>query len=276
MNNEISLEDSQKIALSVLERFHSICEENGFKYFLAYGTLIGAIRHEGFIPWDDDIDVMMPRKDFDRFVVFCKENEKNLYPLRLHNRENTQYYWYGIPRLSDMRYKYVVDNTYEKPFDIGVFIDIYPLDNYGDSYDEAKRLFDKCFYMNRQYDWYVNPTSQGSTLRSIPKTILHYYMRITRGKLYSQEIDYRIRDYILSNTNENNRFLGMVCFAGKIVLYERSIVKNIELIKHNFSGKQFYIPKEYDYMLKQSFGDYMVFPPEEERHPTHHYKIYIR
>ena len=188
----LSLEEIQKQSLEVLSRFDEICTKNGFKYWLTYGTLIGAIRHNGFIPWDDDIDVMMPRDDFNRFIEFTQENERSLYPLKLHNRANTKNYWYGIPRFSNMNYKYIVEDKYEKQFDIGVFIDIYPLDNFGNTIEDAKRIFNKCRFFNRKYDWYINSISQGGFFRSLAKLILHIIVRIKEGANYSQRIDQEI------------------------------------------------------------------------------------
>ena len=272
----LSLEEIQKQSLEVLSQFDEICTKNGFKYWLTYGTLIGAIRHNGFIPWDDDIDVMMPRDDFKRFVEFAQENERRLYPLKLHNRANTKNYWYGIPRFSNMNYKYIVEDKYEKQFDIGVFIDIYPLDNFGNTIEDAKRIFNKCRFFNRKYDWYINSISQGGFFRSLAKLILHIIVRIKEGANYSQRIDQEIVEYICQNTSNSDEFLGMVAFAGKIVRYDKRIVGDIDIVRHDFSGKQFNIPKEYDYILRQSFGDHMILPPEGERHPTHNYRVEIR
>lgn len=275
MKTELSLQEIQKCALDVLSKFDEICIENGFKYWLSFGTLIGAIRHNGFIPWDDDIDVMMPRKDFDKFIQFAKENEKALYPFRLHDRSNTQNYWYGIPRFSNMEYKYVVDDKYEKPFDIGVFIDIYPMDNYGDSIEEAEILFNHCKKLNRQYDWYINSVSQGNIFRTIIKKILHIYMRVTKSSSYSQEIDNEIRSFILNNSSDDNRYCGHVAFAQKLGRYDKQVIQDMKVIRHVFEDREFNIPENYQHVLK-GYGDFMQFPPESERHPTHNYKVYKR
>ena len=136
----LTLRECQQQMLRVLLRFDEICKENKFKYFLYGGTLIGAVRHNGYIPWDDDTDVMMPRSDFDKFIQFAKDNEKVLYPFRLCDRANTKNYYYGIPRFSNMEFRYVVDNEHEKTFDIGTFIDIYPLDNDCDTKSDAVKL----------------------------------------------------------------------------------------------------------------------------------------
>ena len=100
----LTLQECQQEALKVLIKFDEICKKNNFKYFLIYGTLIGAIRHNGFIPWDDDLDVMMPREDFDKFVRYAKDNAKGLLPFKLCDRSNTENYCYGIPRFSNLEF----------------------------------------------------------------------------------------------------------------------------------------------------------------------------
>ncbi|WP_303834050.1 phosphorylcholine transferase LicD [Ruminococcus flavefaciens] len=277
MGKEIKdLKDIQALSLTVLKRFDEICQKNGFKYFLAYGTLIGAIRHNGFIPWDDDIDVMMPRKDFNRFIAYTEKHKKELYPLKLHNRRNTENYYYGIPRFSDMKYQYTVIDNYEKGFDIGVFIDIYPLDNFGNNREDAERLFKKCRQMNREFDWYVNTISKVSFIRTLVRKTMHCLMHIKYKKDYKNEIDKRIEKYILNNTSEDDKYIGVVLWASKIWQYDKSKLQGLKTVRHKFEDYEFNIPAAYDYMLKKGYGDYMQLPKEEDRHPYHNYRIQVR
>ena len=126
MHKELSLEECKHVSLQVLIKFDQICKVKGLRYYLMYGTLIGAIRHNGFIPWDDDIDVMMPRQDFDQFIKYCADHSEELWPLKLHTRANTAKYSYGIPRFSDMTYRYNNLDATGEELDIGAFIDVYP------------------------------------------------------------------------------------------------------------------------------------------------------
>lgn len=272
---ELSLSEIQQESLKVLLRFDEICGQNGWHYFLAYGTLLGAVRHGGFIPWDDDVDVMMPRKDFDQFVRYALDNEASLKPLKLHNRANTPNYSYGIPRFSNMEYRYIIDNDYEESFDIGVFIDIYPVDNHGNSREEAEQIFKKCLDMHRQYIWYINKRSPG-VLRNAAKFLIHHYMVLRRGRHYSQTADAEVLAYIQSHTSDQDKYVGVPAWEPAMVLYERALVKDWETEKHSFEGHMLNIPQAYDYILQCSYGDYRQLPPERDRHPTHSYKVVPR
>ena len=138
---ELSLREIQLAELEVLLRFDEICKNNNYKYFLSCGTLLGAIRHKGFIPWDDDVDVMMPREDFQKFCAWIIANPQK--DLEFCSRANTPNYVYGIPRLSDKRYRYISNKTNMKNIEIGAFIDIYPIDSFGSSLEYAKVLSKK-------------------------------------------------------------------------------------------------------------------------------------
>ena len=132
---ELTMKEMQQVAFNILKQVAAICEKNGFRYTLAYGTLIGAIRHKGFIPWDDDIDIMMPRPDYERFISYCNEHPQELNNLQLFNMDVCKDYPYMITRVSNSNTILEVEN--EKSYGIGVFIDIYVLDGAGKTKEEA-------------------------------------------------------------------------------------------------------------------------------------------
>lgn len=272
----LTLQECQQEALKVLIKFDEICKKNHFKYFLIYGTLLGAIRHNGFIPWDDDLDVMMPREDFDNFIRYAKDNAKELLPFKLCDRSNTKNYWYGIPRFSNLEFTYVNEHSYEKAFELGTFIDVYPLDNYGSNFKDAENLWKKFQRINRMFSWYINSESPRGLIVTMVKSFLHLYMKIIKGAKYEKKIEDEIREAVLKNTSEKDAYVGLLVWASKVVLYEKAKLQDLETIDHLFEGHMFPIPKCYDYMLKQSYGDYMKLPPEEERNPYHGYNIYRR
>ena len=274
---ELTLQEIQQAALQVLIRFDQICKENDFKYFLIYGTLLGAIRHKGFIPWDDDIDVMMPRKDFDSFVIYMETHEKELAPLKLHTRRNTKNYCYGIPRLSDMTYKYITTETWGEQFDIGVFIDIYPWDDFGNNEEQGEALWKKCMRINTEYRLYLYPKNQNDgILRAVERTIAHNLICAVKGKYYHNKVDEVLREYVMSNTSVDDVYYGLVIWATRVVQFEKSRLMNLEAIPHEFEGYTFNIPAAYDYLLQLSYGDYMELPPVEQRQPTHLYHMVRR
>ena len=134
----LTMHETQRIALEILHTIAQICEERGLRYYLVYGTLIGAVRHQGFIPWDDDVDIMMPRPDHDLLMEYLDEHIGEYPHLEVFNRETCPDYPYMITRISDNRYDLRMEN--EKPFGMGVFIDIYPYDGLGNTRKEAVRF----------------------------------------------------------------------------------------------------------------------------------------
>ena len=133
---ELTLRQMQEGALSILKKLDGICREQGLRYFLFYGTLIGAIRHKGFIPWDDDLDVAMPRPDFDRLVEYCRRHREELLPMHLMTVDDNPRYVYPIARFSDTRYRVKYQGI--RDYGLGLFVDIYPLDGCGDTEEEAR------------------------------------------------------------------------------------------------------------------------------------------
>lgn len=276
MERELTLQEIQKNSLEVLIQFDKICREQGISYCLAYGTLIGAIRHAGFIPWDDDIDVWMPRKDFEAFKSFCLQNEEQMWPYKFCCRENTQNYTYYIPRFCNQEYQYVSLNDKHKNPEIGIFIDIYPLDNYGASKEKGIELAKRISRINWKYAAYVDPKSDRGGFHNFTKYGIHFFMRIIYGKNYCLRTEEKINILLSKYTSKNDKMVGVPTWEpeGYYIRYPKELfAENVEC---RFEGNMFFIPKGYDEILRMSYGDYMKLPPEEEQKPSHNYKIYKR
>lgn len=134
---ELSLREVQKISLNILKIVDDICRQEGLTYCLFYGTLIGAIRHNGFIPWDDDIDIAMPRNDYDKLKQYFIKHKDNLMPYVYFDPDTNENYPYMLARICDIRFKIETENEYE--YEMGCFIDIYPMDII--SANKYKRFF---------------------------------------------------------------------------------------------------------------------------------------
>lgn len=268
----LSLREIQSAELENLRVINDLCKKIGVTYYLAYGTLLGAIRHHGFIPWDDDTDIWMPREDFDKFLKYCKSHADKLKPFKLTTRQNTKNYPYGIPRFCDLRYKYVTTSSAERQFELGVFTDIYPLDNLGDiSLENDKKLVDYTYKLNVSYERYNSGVSN-NRFKALLKKINYYLLHIIHGKNYAKTVDSKIIKKIKSYADPNNKFVGMVAWDNLYVRYKKEDFQYTRLV--DFEGYKFVVPSGYDRILKQTYGDYMKFPPKSERHPYHGYKIY--
>lgn len=268
---ELNLRQIQEAMLGNLKFIHEFCEKHELTYYIAYGTLLGAIRHKGFIPWDDDNDVWMPREDFDKFVKLCNNGALEGTPFVLCSREKTKNYPYGIPRLSNMNYAYIVTNKWEPQFDIGIFTDIYPLDNYCDDEKKALELLDKTKKLNKEYARWLYGRGK-NIFKTIPKYVVHNLLRLKLGNNYNEQIDKKIYLEIKKYTNINDPYVGVPSWDGRLLRHLKSSFKDRLIVE--FENEKFYAPSGFDTILKDRYGSYMEFPPENERHPYHGYKIY--
>lgn len=261
---ELTEKELKDESFKVLQKFKEICEKNGFKYCLMYGTLIGAIRHGGFIPWDDDIDVMMPRPDYEKFVAYCAAHKEELKPLELMHYKTNEKYIYPIARLSNS--DFFVDYKNTKDYGLGCFVDIYPFD--GVNYDDKKHIRKLRTLMKMVgVKSHVRPAMNGKPLKYPFKLVAFYLFKLFDTKkliekldLLSQKYDYETSDYV-----------ECVCWEAKF-RFDKSLFDN--MVMRKFEDDVFCVPERYDELLKAYYGDYMALPPENERYGHHFYKAY--
>jgi lipopolysaccharide cholinephosphotransferase len=270
MAEELNLREIQLGAYEVLKKIHQICIEQHLTYFLIYGTLIGAIRNKGIIPWDDDIDIMMPRPDYEKLKKYFISNEEILKPYKFFDKSTVPDYPHMIARISDMRYCVTFNN--EKNYGIGLFVDIYPLDGVGTDETRAIRLLHKtkkiaslCFLTSRRSFGVDNTDSKLKMIIKCPAYIwakfrgnTHYIKILTR---FSNMFRYEDSEYVAC----------LVWPAGKKYGRERDVFKKniFDTIDYPFEDGIFKIPAGYDEFLSVTYGDYMT-PPEEKGKKTHH------
>ena len=268
-NKELSLVEIQQEMLNTVIKIDEICKLLNIKYSLAYGSLIGAIRHKGFIPWDDDLDIWMTKQDLDIFSEYCNSHSDEIKPFKLCNRGNTLNYAYNIPRFANLSYKYVNTDKHQAMFDIGIFVDIYPIEGYGDSKKEIKKLAEKSIKLNYLYDIYVNPNSRDGSIKTIIKKIIFCVLHMIYKNNYYLVQEKKFDRYIKRYAKQNCSYVGCVRWAPKTpVLHKRAEVFDengcLNVIECDFEGEKLRILKNYDAILKNSYGDYMQLPPENE------------
>jgi len=271
---ELSIQEIQEVSLEILKSVADVCEELHLRYFLTYGTLIGAIRHKGFIPWDDDVDIMMPRKDYEELLSYFLTHSEDYPHLELYNPETCSDYPYMISRFCDNRYLLRVEN--EKPYGIGIFIDVYPLDGLGDTLANAIHVGRKgnilstfCYQSTRIHYNPATSTSGHKLLKAIVKVPVYCAAKII-GKNYFQ----RQLNKLIRIPYDDAEYVGPVVWlvGGEENIFPRKWFN--ELIDVPYEQYCFKVPKLYDQFLRKMYGDYMQMPPEKNRVGHHFYKAF--
>lgn len=264
---ELSLDESRKIMIDMLEEIDEYCRNNNIQYFLTGGTLLGAIRHNGFIPWDDDIDIALKRNDYEKLINDFKSSSGNVEILCYKNKKN--YIW---PAAKVVNNKTVlIENGIEKA-KIGIFLDMFPLDYINGDYEFAKSFVRKVLmWKNILTLKYLKISNRRPLYKNIIIIVSKLFYLIP-DKLIIKKID------SLSQTYAGQHESKYLCnFSGAWGV--REIVKSEAFdksIDHVFENRIFKIPYEYDYILQKIYGNYMELPPEEKRASTHSFKVYCK
>lgn len=271
MNRELSLEEVHKETLNVLKKIDDICEHNDIKYSIMYGTLIGYMRHNGFIPWDDDMDVCMLRPEYDKFVAYCNEHEEELYPFKLMSKYTADDYPFNLQRFCDTRFKMVKTDGLSDA-GMGLFIDIYPLDALGNVKNGAKKQIEKKKTFWMQCVGCAQSKNIMGTNKSFVKRLLRFpvylYSHMKGTKYFLDKFDMLTNSY----SYEDSKYVGDLIWDNCVTYYEKEWFEDVEDII--FEGVKTKIPVQTKKVLEEEYGDYMTPPPEEERVPYHEYIIY--
>lgn len=272
MQEELSIRETQAVSLEILKTVADICEQQKLRYTLLYGTLLGAVRHKGYIPWDDDVDIMMPRPDYEALLAYFKEHAEELPHLQVFEPRTCKEYPYMITRISDDRYWIDMDN--EEPYGMGVFIDIYPFDGLGNTPEEAlsyglkgDRLSSFCYQATRKR-YAVETTT--SALRKVLKFPIFLVSKMI-GKNHFQN---KLSALAGKKPYDQSEYVGCVVWlsGGEKDIFPREWFDKTMLAP--FEQFEFRIPENYDALLKKVYGDYMKLPPEKDRVGHHNYKVY--
>ncbi len=265
---KIEIEELRKILLELMDEIHAFCEKHGLKYYLSGGTLIGAIRHKGFIPWDDDIDIYMPRPDYDKFMQIYPKVGDNI----LHEHCLNADYKYPYAKLCKSNTLLIEKGGYGG-INMGVYLDIFPLDALGNSEKEAKSLMRKLVpYVNLNLSLLVEQWRDNvSFIKNFAIWNLHNVALMAGGhKKLLDKIDKIIRKYDYESSALVGEFIDEI-------QYKRITDKRLYDVRilHNFEGRQYYIPAGYDKILTDFYGDYMTPPPPEKQVLTHGFDAYV-
>lgn len=263
-----SLNEIKEIELKILLDIKKICESANIRYYLCGGTLLGAIRHNGFIPWDDDIDIYMPRPDVERFIKAMERVSQNYRVLKPLDEG----YYYNFVKVVDIN-TIMIEKGINRIEGLGVFVDIIILDGMPNKSKDIKKRYRKLESLRNKINGFA------LTFPKVRKNLALYCWNLYRY-LYCQHhtlIEAQAR-YI----NEANKFnydtSAFVMASGGC--YGLKDVFPAEWFKYDcdleFEGFLFKGPREYDSLLRQLYGDYMKLPPLEKRKPPHQNDVYIK
>lgn len=257
----------QLIEIGILKDFDKICNENNLDYFLVGGSAIGAIRHKGFIPWDDDIDVGMSREDYDKFLKIVKKEYSKKYSI-LNNDTNNRYPAMNT-RLQLKGTTYKTIDFKDIPGEFGIFLDIYSFDNIPDDDKLMKKQATKAWFYGKLM-----------VLSGVKKPTIYYYgikAKILHMILFVAHYVFKIfhistrslyckaRKYsTMYNNEKTSRFAFMFDPKRYTSILSKDDVYPTKRIE--FEGMKVKVPNRIEVYLKKRYGDYMKLPPVDKRH----------
>ena len=266
MSDALSLKEIQECELEILKRIVSVLKENNIHYFLAYGTMLGAVRHDGFIPWDDDIDIFVPRDDYEKLKLI------------LRNKGLTEKYLsYGIPgdkgypypfiKITDLRYR-VQDQNIKDKFQLNLWIDVFPLDHLPDDDVRDKTITIKTSKIMSILSLEITKMQNANNARIAVKRVIGKLLGGYSG--INKYIDRRARR--INSSNMNSNVLGNIVWPqyGRDFFSKRM---TFPVVSHQFCDESFMIPEDYENHLSYLYGDFMQLPPEEKRQ-RHYITVY--
>lgn len=263
MNNFLTIEEIHKEELIMLQTFVNFCEEHNLQYFICGGTLLGAVRHKGFIPWDDDIDILMPRPDFEKFQEIVKKNNLLIdHYLEVHS--------FGLKNLNDpfckvMNLNTVMDKHYiEDEFDKHLWLDVFPMDGLPESDKKTKKIYKKILFLRRilvmlKAKEEVIKNESKTKLKAMIKPIIRIMLKPIGVQGIVKMIDNTCKKY----DYETLKYVGGIAWG--YGPQEKLLKENIKDCKISFEGLQVNTFSCYDEYLKNLYGDYMKLPPKEKQ-----------
>lgn len=268
----LSLDEIKNTELNVLKVIDKICDENNIKYSLFGGSAIGGVRHHGFIPWDDDIDIMILRKDYEKLLnIFQKHNNNinNCMFMDATIQKDYNYVWGKVVNLNTT----AKETGIRKIENYGVFVDIFPIDKIPENIKERLRFYKRLRRRNQIINLciYDKQISNNKIKLYIKKFIAVFLAFIDLHKFVLKTIDL-MKKYNHTNSKKYSMLHIRTAINEKIVYDETELA---EIIKIPFEDTKISIYKEYDRMLKKRFGNYMALPPIEERKSGHNWE-YIK
>ena len=260
----LSEEEIKEVELGVMDYIHNLCQKENINYSLAYGTLLGAVRHKGYIPWDDDVDISLKRDEYDKLYQAVLRDNDPIY--KVASWENDARYPYSFYRVYDARTVY--ENNYiENDIDLGICVDVFPFDYYADVNKEMVKL--DTYRRLSVYTLY-GIHSKNAGLKNIIRYLLVLVFRLTRVKTWNKKMnllsmqanDNDSIDYLMENKRTSTKF-------------EKTLLDKV--MDSPFEDRTYKIPEASHQILSAIYGDdFMEIPPVEKRVKHDDFVAYIK
>ena len=261
---KLDIDEIKEVELGVMDYIHNICREKGINYSLAYGSLLGAVRHRGFIPWDDDLDIALKRDQYDQLYQAILEDNNSIY--KVVSWENDSRYPYPFYRVYDSRTVY--ENNYiQNDIELGICVDVFPFDDYKDVNKEITKLD-----MYRRLSVYTlyGIRNKEAGIKNIVRYLMLVAFRLTRVKTWNKKLN------DCSKAPVNSEYIDYLMESKK---YSTKLDAKAldEVVECRFEDRVYNIPKDYDHILTTIYGsDYMEIPPLEKRIQHDDFVAYIK
>ena len=272
MQDIIELRELHEIELDILQEIDRICRKENIRYYLAGGTLLGAVRHKGFIPWDDDVDIAMPREDYERFLKVMHKGGHPYY--KILAMEYMEEYPYTFAKVVDTRTR-LQEEIGKDLSEMGVFVDIFPLDGMGDDRDQAmSRMMKIIRIRSRIEEATLKEEEIKNKETNLKNKIIKEAANVLIRLIGVQRSYAHMIEYVKKKDFHQSYWIASAVGGAGI---ERELVEREhfdEVLEMEFEGKMFYAPKGYDIYLKNLYGNYMQLPPKDQRVAPHRGKIW--
>lgn len=273
MRKQVSSTEQKNIMLEILDYIEKVCSKYDIPYSLSGGTLLGAVRHQGFIPWDDDIDIMLTRNNYDK-LIYQLEKEPGGYTFL--NFSVTGYKYVFAKLCSSITYQKSPNSEIDK---LGIFVDIFPIDSLPTQTLEREQFIReiKQAQRNASMSDFYSYAGSDTYLKKIIKKFLYFprFYRLSREltmKERLEELNLKMQKY----NNVDTKYVGFVC--SRYALTKEKFPRGIfeEYSYYEFEGRKYQGIEDADVYLKQLYGDYMQMPPKNKQVNHDFYRWYWR
>lgn len=280
---KLTLAEIQQLELEILDVFDGICKQHDLSYQLAYGSLLGAVRHKGFIPWDDDIDLMMPREHYRKLVSIVSDMDTDgiigeRYRFADPGIASAIPYHQTFMKVYDLRtHASTTGLRRSLGFQEGIFIDVFSVEGMPEDRNVEEERFLRLEHLNDMAYYATRQPSFDDLNPLHPRT----FLRNAKGYLEAAKKPYQ--EWAQAYYHELDQYEDAIGAARACCMRVRNM-DHLEAptdnpwfptIDASFEGRQIPIPEHYDQILRETYGDYMQLPPESERRPSHNQDFFL-